>query len=81
MNQDQTTIKYELTASSEVSFKISNILGQEILTLVDGHRDKGSHSVVFSLSDTDRTGPGSGIFFAALTAGNQRKIIRLVIAR
>lgn len=70
-----TTIKYQMPAAGMVSLKIYNLIGQEIITLVDGNKPAGEHTVKF-----DASGLNSGIYFYKLNAGNKvftRKMIVL----
>jgi len=57
----KTTISYELPVMSEVSIKISTILGGEIVTLVNENQNAGLHKVEFGGSDLP-----SGIYFYTL---------------
>jgi hypothetical protein len=45
-----TTICYQLTRDSEVNLKVYNLLGQEIVILVDGEKQAGYHQEVFDAS-------------------------------
>ncbi len=45
-----TTICYQLTNDSKVTLKIYNLLGQEVLTLVDGQKQAGYHQEIFNAS-------------------------------
>lgn len=46
-----TTITYTLIKSSIVSLKIYDVLGKEVLTLVNEFIEKGTHSIEFNLPD------------------------------
>jgi hypothetical protein len=65
-----TTISYELSKASPVSLRIYNMVGQEIIILVDNKFQRpGSHSVVWNGNDvTSRVMP-SGIYFYRLQVG------------
>jgi hypothetical protein len=43
-----TNIIYNLPVSAEVSLKVYNLLGQEVMTLVNGIQGKGKHEAMFS---------------------------------
>lgn len=43
----QTQIVYNIPATSEVTLKVYNLLGQEVRTLVDGLQNKGKYSIPF----------------------------------
>jgi hypothetical protein len=57
-----TSIRYSLSANSEVTVKVYDVLGQEVATLVNGFRSAGSHEVSFDASQLS-----SGIYFYSLT--------------
>ncbi|NQU05920.1 MAG: T9SS type A sorting domain-containing protein [Calditrichaeota bacterium] len=61
-----TTIRYELPVHGQVSLQLYNILGQQITTLFEGHRQAGFHSVSLTVSDLS-----SGLYFVKLNAGGQ----------
>lgn len=60
-----TTIKFSLPTSSDVSLKVYDALGNEVMSLVNGFQNAGTHSVEmngFNLS--------SGVYFYKLQAGS-----------
>jgi hypothetical protein len=52
-----TTICYQLTNDSKVNLKVYNVIGQEVATLVDEHKQVGYHQEVF-----DATRYASGMY-------------------
>ncbi len=58
-----TVINYQLPQAGKVTLKIYDILGNEIITLVDENKDAGSYSVTFEASNL-----ASGIYIYELTA-------------
>jgi len=58
-----TNISFNLAVDSKVSLKVFNILGQEVVTLVNAALVAGSHSVEFS-----GKGLQSGVYFAKIEA-------------
>jgi len=62
-----TTIPLELKKNAQVSLKIYNILGQSVLTLVDGFIPAGTHQTTF-----DASGLPSGMYIYRLEAGEYR---------
>ncbi|RPI15518.1 MAG: T9SS C-terminal target domain-containing protein [Ignavibacteriae bacterium] len=60
-----TTINYSVPVTSEVSIKVYDMLGHEILTLVKEQKNAGNYSVVLNASEL-----ASGIYFYKLTAGS-----------
>jgi len=61
-----TTISYQLTANSQVSLKIFNLLGQEVASVVDGDRLAGYHQEVW-----DATRCASGVYVYQLIATDE----------
>jgi hypothetical protein len=59
-----TTIAYTLPHRSDVRLTIFNVLGEEMLTLVDGEVEPGYHDVQFTAS-----GLASGVYIYRLTSG------------
>ncbi len=70
-----TVIEYSLPRSSQVVLEVFNVLGQKVVTLVNGHMEAGVHSVVF-----DASRQPSGIFFYRLMydGGSDTKKMLLV---
>jgi len=65
-----TTISYQLPFNTDVTLKIYNILGQEVLTLINENTPAGYHSVIWSGKDNSGQLLTSGIYFYQLRAGN-----------
>jgi hypothetical protein len=61
----KTIISYELPATSSVSLKIYNILGQEVTTLFEGVRQAGKYDARF-----DGSKLASGVYFYRLEANH-----------
>ncbi len=64
-----TTISYQLTANSQVSLKIFNLLGQEVASVVDGDRLAGYHQEVW-----DATRCASGVYVYQLIATDEHGV-------
>ena len=64
-----TVISYKLPASSGLTLKIYDILGNEIATLVDEYKPAGSYEVEFNTSTINHQ-PSSGIYFYQLKTGD-----------
>jgi hypothetical protein len=59
-----TTINYQLPLSSYVVLKVYDVLGREVMTLVNAHQDAGLHSAIFKPANLP-----SGVYFYQLNAG------------
>lgn len=64
-----TTISFQLPASSNVTLKVYDILGNEVATLSDEYKPAGSYQVDFNTSSI-KYQTSSGIYFYRLQAGD-----------
>lgn len=71
-----TIISWQLPVSSWVTLKVFNLLGQEVATLVDAHKQAGEYDVQFDASTLS-----SGVYFYKLVAGNFSDIKKLLILK
>jgi hypothetical protein len=71
-----TVIKYSLPASAHVSLKLYNLVGQEVLTLLDERQEAGVKSVTLNAS-----GLPSGMYLYKLHAGDFVSTKRLVLLK
>ena len=71
-----TTIAFSLPRASDVSLKVFNLLGQEVATLINGHRTAGSHEVKFNAA-----GLSSGVYFYKLVSGDFTQVKKMSLVR
>ena len=71
-----TTIGYELPSSSNISLHVFDVLGREVVTLVNTHQAAGHYSVMFNGSNLP-----SGMYFYRLTAGTFSQTKRLLLVK
>ncbi len=78
-----TTIDFSLPAEANVKLVIFNILGQEVIRLVDGQMSAGNHTIVWNADDVAGNKLTSGIYLYKLTAsgvnGNEFQDIKKMI--
>lgn len=72
----ETKIDYSIKSASLVSLKVYDILGNEIVTLVNERKDAGFYSVIFNASDFT-----SGIYFYQLNADNFVETKKMILLR
>lgn len=77
----QTTIKYFLPKSSDVSLKIYNSLGQEIKTIVNKEQNAGEYSVVWNGMDNNGKGVSSGIYFYRMRSDGFTSVKRMLLIK
>ena len=82
-----TQIRYDLPAGGRVSLHIFDILGQDILSIVDADQAAGRHDVVWNGADREGIPVASGVYFARLqfTSAQQgaaiTRIVKMLLTR
>jgi hypothetical protein len=71
-----TTIAYELPVGVNVSMKLYDMLGREVLSLVDGFRDAGHYEVT-----VDGSRLAAGIYYYRITAGSFIEVKELLLLK
>jgi hypothetical protein len=71
-----TTIAYSIPKESQVSLKIYDVMGKEIVELVNGKQSTGSYSVEF-----DAATLASGTYFYKLIAGDFISVKKMVLLK
>jgi DNA/RNA endonuclease YhcR with UshA esterase domain len=71
-----TTIRYAVPAAGSVALKVYNMLGQEVMTLVDAHQNAGSYVVVFDASRL-----ASGVYFYQLKTDNFSNVKKMMMLK
>ncbi|MBN1996938.1 DUF1593 domain-containing protein [candidate division KSB1 bacterium] len=72
----ETVFIYELACNSFVSFKILDILGHEVLTLVDEEQHAGIYHLQWNASDLP-----SGVYFFYIHAGDFTEMEKMLLIR
>jgi hypothetical protein len=71
-----TTIKFDIPVNSIVRLKLYNILGEEVITLVNEERPAGTYEIEFDASSLT-----SGIYFYRLQAGSFVQTKKMILLR
>jgi hypothetical protein len=66
----ETTIEFSLPSASQVELTVLNVLGQQVVSLVNGDCAPGVHRVVWSGKDGDGRAVASGIYLYRLSTGS-----------
>lgn len=76
-----TTIKFSIKEQSHVSLKIYNIMGQEIIELVQENFVPGEYNIIWD--GRNRVGQlvGSELYFAKLENGKNCRLIKMLLVR
>jgi immune inhibitor A len=76
-----TVIEFTISQGSDVTLEVFNVLGQKIITAVDGDLPAGTHSVSWDGADYSGDPVASGIYFYRLTAGEEEIVRKMVLVR
>jgi hypothetical protein len=71
-----TVISYQLPVTGNVQLKVFNILGQEIMTLVNREQSAGNYSVKFNAENLS-----TGIYLYELRAGNYVAVKKMILTK
>jgi hypothetical protein len=71
-----TTISYQLPVSSHVAIKVFDLLGREIVTLVNEEKISGIHEINFDAKDI-----ASGIYYYRITAGDFSQTKKMILLK
>jgi hypothetical protein len=72
----ETTIRFYIPESGYTSLKVFDILGREVVGLIDENLVAGEHSVVWQAS-----GLTSGVYYYMITNGPHRKVGSMILVR
>jgi len=72
-----TTLSYKLNEPKHVELKIYNVLGNEVVTLVNDFQSSGEYNINLDMNTGTLELP-SGVYYARMTAGSNSKTIRMI---
>jgi photosystem II stability/assembly factor-like uncharacterized protein len=72
----QTTIDFTLEKTGYITLKIYNLLGQNVMTLIDGVETAGEHSTIFNASSLP-----SGTYFYTLKSGDNTETRSMILVK
>ena len=71
-----TSITYNLPADGNVSLKVYDMLGSEVITLVNGHQKTGVYTIPFNGKDLS-----SGVYICKISADNFSSTIKMILMK
>ena len=77
----ETTIKFSLPISSEVSIDIFSSLGELIINLVNGYYSSGTHSVLWNGKNEFGQSVPSGVYFYKMSSKSFNETRKMVLLR
>ena len=69
----ETKIRFDVKTACHVELKLYDIIGHEVLTLVNGNMAAGQHQVVFNAS-----GLSSGIYYYRINMSNYEETLKML---
>ncbi|MBV6479073.1 MAG: hypothetical protein HGGPFJEG_01834 [Ignavibacteria bacterium] len=75
-----TKISFSLPVKEIVTLKIYDVLGKEVMTLINGEKEAGSYEIEFNASSASG-GLSSGIYFYRIKAGNFTETKRMMLLK
>ncbi len=76
-----TKIRYDLASNGKVKIKIYNLLGEEVMTLVDATQVAGTYEVLWNGKNDKGSDVASGLYLYRIQAGNFVQSKKLVFLR
>ena len=75
----ETTLKYQLPESADVSLEIYNMLGQVVRTLVNENQSAGRYTLQWDGKNDSRHSLSSGIYFYRIQAGGEFQSVKKML--
>ncbi len=76
---NQTCITYNLQTRSIIKIQIFDILGKNIMTLIDNMQSPGSHKIYWNGKDSSRNSVPSGLYFVKFYINNTEQQIQKIM--
>lgn len=76
-----TTLSYELPKDSDVRLSIYDILGNEIITLINSHQHTGFKSILWDATDSNGNSVSAGVYLYRIHAGEFVQTRKLVLIK
>jgi hypothetical protein len=76
-----TRIDFSLPVEGHVLLEVFNILGQRVVTLINGNLEAGSHEVIWDGTDTQGNPVASGVYFYRIKTDNHVDSRRMILLK
>ncbi|OVE80262.1 hypothetical protein BVY01_00590 [bacterium I07] len=77
----QTTISYKMQYNEHVLIRIIDLMGREIITLVDEKKAPGNYKIIWDARDDAGRSVSGGVYFYEMKAGSFQAIHRMILAK
>jgi hypothetical protein len=72
----ETILRFRLPAAGDVRLCVYDLLGREVATVIEGHRERGEHTALFDASRL-----ASGVYLARIEAAGASIIRKMLLVR
>jgi hypothetical protein len=76
-----TSIEYSIPTRSNVLLEVYNLLGQKVVTLVNGEQEAGTHQAIWDGKDREGNAVSSGIYFYRMKSANFSEVKKMVLMK
>jgi len=76
-----TTIQFSIPEASEVQMIIYNLMGQEMVTLVNAHIEAGHHRTTWNGRDKAGRLASAGMYFTVMQSGDFRSVKKMIMLK
>ena len=76
-----TRIQYAISSTQFVTFKVYDLLGREVATLVNEEKPAGNYEVDFTVGRDSSPATASGVYFYKLTAGDFVETKKMILLK
>ncbi len=76
-----TNLDFSIPKRSNVTLRVFNMMGQEVVTLINEKKSYGNYSISWNGLDTKGVNVASGVYFAELRTRNARSITKMLLLK
>jgi len=77
----ETSISFDIKEAGKVSLDIYNVKGQKVKTLLNDHREAGTHNIVWNGTDDNNRSVSSGIYFYKMKNGKFSSTKKMILMK
>ena len=76
-----TNLDFSIPKRSNVTLRVFNMMGQEVITLINEKKSYGNYSIAWNGLDNEGLNVASGVYFAELRTRNARSITKMLLLK
>ncbi|MCK4895052.1 MAG: T9SS type A sorting domain-containing protein, partial [Calditrichia bacterium] len=76
-----TTIQYDLPEASNIQIVVYDLLGRQIITLINRFEDPGYKQVIWNATNSQGQPVGAGVYFYQIKAGEFVETRKMVLLK